>query len=267
MTTIRIGCAGWAYSEWKKGEFYPKNLSPNQFLQYYSQYFNFVEINTTFYHLPKDEVIQHWNSSTPDSFTFSIKIWQDISHKKESVNLEDQITLFFNRMAPFKSKISVFLLQFPPSYHFSEPNFEKLQFLMNQFPNWGKFFIEFRNSTWFNSLAESEILNHPRFHLVTSFIPYTEPYFSGNQHYQYIRMIGDRALKRFDHIQRPQTQALTQLKSYLREVRANRSIEEIFVIFNNHFRGFAPHDVISLLKDLDLPYKEFKKNKSLLDYL
>jgi uncharacterized protein YecE (DUF72 family) len=266
MTIIRIGCAGWAYPEWKRGEFYPKSLPSNQFLQFYSQYFNFVEINTTFYHLPKDEVIQHWNSSTPDYFSYSIKVWQNISHKKEFANLDEQISQFFKKMALLKSKISAFLLQFPPSFRFSEPNFEKLQFMMNQFPKWGKFFIEFRNSTWFDSLAISAILNHPRFHLVTSFIPYTEPYFSEKQHYQYIRMIGDRTLKRFDHIQRPQTQALTQLKSYLTDLRSNRSIEEIFVIFNNHFRGFAPYDVISLLKDLALPYKEFKRNKSLLDY-
>ena len=106
MALIRVGCAGWAYPDWKKGGFYPKSLHNNQFLAYYSKFFDFVEVNTSFYHIPSLDSVTQWNHATPDSFSFAIKVWQAMTHKYTESIIEDQIHQFFTTFIPLKSKES-----------------------------------------------------------------------------------------------------------------------------------------------------------------
>ena len=72
-SNIFVGCAGWSYKDWS-GVFYPKSIQSSEYFSYYSKFFNFAEVNSTFYNIPSENTIKSWNKKTPDNFRFSIKI-------------------------------------------------------------------------------------------------------------------------------------------------------------------------------------------------
>ena len=81
---IRIGCSGWSYAGdlgWI-GKFYPKKIPSNKMFFFYSKIFDTVELNTTFYNLPKIRTVENWATNSPKEFLFSVKFPQDITHKK-----------------------------------------------------------------------------------------------------------------------------------------------------------------------------------------
>jgi len=80
-------------------------------------------------------------------------------------------------------------------------------------------------------------------------------------------MIGDRKLTVFNKIQRNEIKAFDDTVLLVKNYRKSPEITDIFVIFNNHFRGFSPQDVIDFKKKVGLPYKEFNKQKNLFDYI
>ena len=268
MTTFHIGCAGWSYVEWKQAGFYPQHLPSPQFLSYYSRYFDFVELNNSFYQIPSQNAIKSWDASTPDNFSFSIKIWQKISHQfRDYHQLETTCRQFFHVFYPLKAKISGFLLQFPPKFKFSSPNRKKLHQIQTVFPKWGHYFLELRHDSWYDPDIIVDLISPSNFSLVTNYVPYSEPKYDYSQKIQYIRMIGDRSLTHFDHTQRPQKSTMNELFTHLHDMKQIPRIEDIFVIFNNHFRGFAPHDVNELKKHLNISFRSFQKNKTINDFL
>ncbi len=96
---IRIGCSGWSYPGdfgWL-GNFYPKSLPINKMFLFYSKIFDTVELNTTFYNLPKIDTVENWAKKSPTDFLFSVKFPQDITHKKigkEPVDEEDLMSFY-----------------------------------------------------------------------------------------------------------------------------------------------------------------------------
>ena len=77
--TVRIGTSGYSYDEWK-GNFYPEKFAAKDMLRYYAERFPTVEINNTFYRMPKEELLQSWAGQVPESFLFVIKASQRITH-------------------------------------------------------------------------------------------------------------------------------------------------------------------------------------------
>ena len=138
MASLYIGAAGWSYKDWV-GDFYPKTLKESEWLKYYAKYFDFTEINTTFYNLPTKEIVSHWNSEVPGNFRFAVKIWQKITHEIESNDLETQISTFFSHMQPLTTKIAIYLLQFPPWFTAQEKHFIHLKNILNYLPKQGHF--------------------------------------------------------------------------------------------------------------------------------
>ncbi|MGZ3579467.1 MAG: DUF72 domain-containing protein, partial [Syntrophales bacterium] len=78
---IYVGTSGYGYKEWK-GKFYPEKISPEEMLRFYSGRLGAVEINNTFYHMPKENVLTSWAKQVPDDFVFAIKAPQVITHLK-----------------------------------------------------------------------------------------------------------------------------------------------------------------------------------------
>src|SRR4030067_1448517 len=87
-----VGTSGYSYKEWK-GNFYPEKLPDKDMLKYYSERLNTVEINNTFYQMPKISVLENWRSQVPESFKFVIKANKKITHGKLT-DIEDMITFF-----------------------------------------------------------------------------------------------------------------------------------------------------------------------------
>jgi len=280
---IRIGCAGWSYPDWKT-VFYPESLDASEQLKFYSKFFNFVEVNSTFYNLPSEETIKNWRTVTPDDFRFSVKLSQNITHKKLP-NMEESVIEFFNRIKILETKTFVILVQFPPYFKYSEDNLSHLNYMLKSMHFSQYVAIEFRDPSWFtaeslgkfNGIFDGVTMDPKRFDgmnrnpkrigFCTSYILGQTPYYSDSQPFQYIRLIGDRSLTAFNKSQRKLTTIWDDLVSKVKNFRENVEITDIFVIFNNHFEGFSPGNIEELKKRLGIKFKPFSSQKDLTGFL
>ncbi|MFX1592827.1 MAG: DUF72 domain-containing protein [Promethearchaeota archaeon] len=266
MVQISIGTAGWDYKDWI-GPFYPKKLEKSQHLEYFSRFFNLVEINSTFYNLPSEDMVFNWNNRVPKNFRFIVKVWQQITHNLEDPELDSHIFEFFFRLKLLKTKIVGFLIQFPPWFKYSESHLEKLTFLLKKIPSEYKYIIELRDNSWFDPEILSKFIDGKNKILGTTYMPTIIPYYLPNQSYYYIRLIGDRELTFFNRIQRDQKDALNNLYKNVQSIIKKPNIYEIFIIVNNHFQGMAPESVNDLKKKFGLSYRSFSNQKSLTDFI
>jgi len=266
MVKIYIGTAGWDYKDWI-GPFYPKLLESHDRLGFYTKFFNVIEINNTFYSLPKISTVQNWSEQVPATFKFTVKVWQEITHNFKNANIEDAISQFFYRISPLKGKISGFLLQFPPWFKYNEKHLRYLKYLISELPTEHRYIIELRDNSWFNEEIISEFVHGTNIAFGTTYMPGINAYYLPNQNTYYIRLIGDRKLSTFNRIQRSQEERIKDLLRNLQMLEKNSNIFEIFIIVNNHFQGNAPESINLLKKRLNLPIKEFNPQKKLSDYI
>ena len=265
MVKISIGTAGWDYKDWI-GTFYPKNLERSEHLEFFSKYFEIVEINSTFYNLPSSSMVENWHNRVPQSFRFVVKVWQNISHNLNDPDINSHIYDFFSRISPLKNKIIGFLIQFPPRFKFSEKHLEQLIGLLKEIPRDNRYFLELRDNSWFKPEILAQFINKQTI-LGTTYKPNLEPFYLQNQNFYYIRLIGDRKLTKFNRIQREQKDSIKNLNENIQKIRLSPEIYEIFIIVNNHFAGYAPESVNNLKQKFGLPYLNFTNQKSLFDFL
>jgi len=114
-----VGTSGWSYYSFK-GIFYPDDLKSRDWLSYYAQHFNAVEINATFYRLPRKSTFEKWYNETPQDFVFSIKVSKVITHVKRLRDVSEELARFLERVSVLKEKAKVLLFQLPPSFKFDK---------------------------------------------------------------------------------------------------------------------------------------------------
>ena len=107
---IRIGTSGWMYKHWKN-RFYPQNLTLKDWLSFYSKNYSTVEINNSFYHLPKKSTFQKWEKETPKDFVFSVKANRYITHMKKLNEPSDALDNLFEALKSLGKKFSWICLQ------------------------------------------------------------------------------------------------------------------------------------------------------------
>jgi uncharacterized protein YecE (DUF72 family) len=127
--SVYVGCSGWSYDAWL-GHFYPANLGRKEFLNYYSQVFAFVEIDSSFYSPPNLFMTKRCASITPDNFRFAAKFPRSITHEKRLADPEKELRYFFYVMDPLRHKLLALLLQLPPSLTAKE-GMKKLEALIH----------------------------------------------------------------------------------------------------------------------------------------
>ena len=113
---IRIGTSGWHYGHWA-GPFYPADLPRDKWLEYYAWYFDTVELNNTFYHLPREETFRNWRKQAPAGFLFTVKANRYITHIKRLKDPQEVLDRFFERVRLLKKNLGPILYQLPPSLH------------------------------------------------------------------------------------------------------------------------------------------------------
>jgi uncharacterized protein YecE (DUF72 family) len=150
-TDYRIGCSGYYYPNWKN-KFYPTGMQPKDWLKYYSSVFNTVELNGTFYRIPKLSDLKKYALVTGDDFKFSVKMSRYISHVIRLKESKQLIADFQNTILEgLEKKLNYFLFQLPPSFSYNEENLEKI--ILN-IPHVPENIIEFRHISWWNKEVE-----------------------------------------------------------------------------------------------------------------
>ena len=154
---ILAGTSGFAFKEWK-GVFYPGDLKDAGMLGYYATRFPAVEINNTFYRLPKETVLADWASQVPDGFSFTIKASQRITHftrlKPESAELVEYLCKATSVMG---ERLGAILFQLPPNM---KKELERLKEFLGRLPKGRRFAIEFRHESWFEDDVVTALRDH-----------------------------------------------------------------------------------------------------------
>ncbi|MGI9627680.1 MAG: DUF72 domain-containing protein [Longimicrobiales bacterium] len=143
---IWSGTSGFSYKEWK-GSFYPEDLPQTGMLEFYSRQLNSVEINNTFYRLPKTSLLEKWGATVPDDFRFVLKASQRITHRKRLKEAEEPLEyLVETATAALGSRLGPILFQLPPYFR---KNVDRLRSFLEAVPDSVQAAFEFRHESWF----------------------------------------------------------------------------------------------------------------------
>lgn len=122
-TEVRVGTSGWNYPHWME-IFYPVNWPKSRWLDFYTQHFDTVELNATFYGLPKLKTFENWRRRTPDHFLWAVKASKYITHTKRLKEPDEPLKRFYTATTGLEEKLGPILFQLPPSFSFDEKRFE-----------------------------------------------------------------------------------------------------------------------------------------------
>lgn len=141
---VLIGTSGWHYEHWR-GPFYTLDLRPKDFLDYYIKFFFTVEINRTFYSLPKRHVFEEYARKVPEGFIFSVKASRFITHIKRLKESREPLKRLLSSIEGLGPHLGPILFQLPPRW---KVNPERLQAFLQALPEGYRFVFEFRDSSW-----------------------------------------------------------------------------------------------------------------------
>lgn len=140
-----IGTSGWSYSGWL-GNFYPEKIKSNLILPYYAQSFDSVELNNSFYQIPKKINVAKWVDISPKDFVFSCKANRYITHLKRLDEVSESLDRLIDSFSTFEEKLGPILFQFPPYWPVNIP---RLTQFIADLPKQFLYTFEFRHKSWF----------------------------------------------------------------------------------------------------------------------
>jgi uncharacterized protein YecE (DUF72 family) len=154
---LKIGCSGWNYAHWRNGVFYPPRLASREWLRFYARHFDTVELNTTFYRLPRRDSVARWCEETPDGFVFAVKVSRYITHIKRLLDVPDHLPLLYERIEPLRPKLGPLLWQLPPNFAADLP---RLADVLERLPRGERHAFEFRHPSWFTDDTYTLLREH-----------------------------------------------------------------------------------------------------------
>jgi uncharacterized protein YecE (DUF72 family) len=145
---LLAGASGYSFKEWR-GSFYPEKMKPEEMLRFYSGHLPTVEINNTFYRMPKAAVLEDWAACTPDNFRFAIKASRRITHMSriKAESSAEPLEWLYKALASLGAKRGPVLFQLPPNFKKDAPRLEAFLALL---PPDHRAAFEFRNDSWFD---------------------------------------------------------------------------------------------------------------------
>lgn len=241
--TLHAGTMGWSYEFWK-GNFYPEILSSKDFLGYYAKQFDTVEVNSTFYGIPRKHNMLDWRDQTPEDFVFSLKFPQIVTHFKMLKDCKKEVEVFLERVNLLKDKIGVLLLQLP--YTFGVEHIPLLYTFLQSLPKTSRYAVEVRNRKLLNNNLYS-VLKDNNVALVWVDSPFMPEINKVTSNFIYIRWEGDRSSvngtlgkKEIDRAQKIKNWA-EKIEPFL------RNETEVFGYFSKYYSGYPPSDVKNLM--------------------
>lgn len=141
---LYVGTSGYSYKEWK-GKFYPEDLPEKQMLRFYAERFGSVEINNTFYRMPKESVLEAWAQEVPENFKFVLKGPQKITHMQRLKDTDGSVAYFLKVAEVLRGRLGPLLFQLPP---YLKKDLPRLRDFMKLLPADRRFAFEFRHGSW-----------------------------------------------------------------------------------------------------------------------
>jgi uncharacterized protein YecE (DUF72 family) len=236
---VFIGCSGWNYDHWRDGIFYPPRLAAREWLRFYAARFETVEVNASFYRLPRRDSVARWADATPDDFVFSVKVSRYITHVKRLRETGTHIALLLDRIQPLlgSPKLGPLLWQLPGQFRRDD---ERLAAALAEFPAGLRHAIEFRHESWF----ADDVMSLLRAHDVALVIADGPKVRSFQRHestagFGYVRLHAGARGRRGNY-------SRTELRDWAGRIAAWSARGDVFVYLNNDWEGFAPANATTL---------------------
>jgi uncharacterized protein YecE (DUF72 family) len=237
---VRIGCSGWNYPHWRE-RIYPKGLPPAKWLEHYATLFDTVEINTTFYRLPRVHAVARWVEQTPPGFAFAVKASRYLTHVRRLRDLGEGIERFYEHIEPLarSPKMGPVLWQLPANFRRDD---ERLSAALEALPA-GRHCFEFRDESWF-AAEVYELLRRHEVALVIGDHP--------ERPFQAHELTAGWTFIRFHHGHRGRNGNYSQreLEEWATRLEDWRTRVEVFAYFNNDWEGYAVDNGLWLRKRL-----------------
>jgi uncharacterized protein YecE (DUF72 family) len=232
---IRVGCSGWNYDHWRHGVFYPERCPPARWLRYYAQHFDTVELNNTFYRLPRTTAVARWVEESPPGFLFAVKVSRYVTHIKRLVDTDQHLPLLLERIEPLlrTPKMGPLLWQLPPTFKRDD---ERLARALDAAPRELRHAFEFRHESWFRPDVMS-LLRERNVALVIAHRPEIELF-------QTHELTADFTFVRFHHGSRglAGNYSESELAEWAERIRGWGERGDVYAYFNNDWEGFAPRN-------------------------
>jgi uncharacterized protein YecE (DUF72 family) len=226
---VRIGCSGWNYPHWRE-VVYPKGLPTRKWLAHYAQLFDTVEVNTTFYRLPRRDSVAAWVAETPPGFLFAVKASRYLTHMKRLTDLGTGMERFFQRIEPLvrSPKLGPVLWQLPENFHRDD---ERLGNALAALPE-GRHCFEFRHPSWFDPHVYERLRAHD-----VALVIGDHP----KRPFQADELTAGWTFIRFHHGSRGRNGNYSEreLEEWGLRIERWRERVDVFAYFNNDWQGYA----------------------------
>ena len=230
-----IGTSGWVYAHWS-GLFYPEELRQRDWFDFYARHFATVEINNTFYRLPKEQAWEQWRRQAPPGFRYAVKGSRFITHIKRLRDCEEPAETFVGRARLLGDRLGPLLWQLPPQM---KCDLERLEAFLHILPRDLQHVFEFRRRDWLQPETFATLRRHNlgfcAYHMVDEETP-----LEATTDIAYLRFHGSDALYGGRYSDR-------QLAGWAERLRAlPEDVREVYVYFNNDAFGYAIDNAVSL---------------------
>ncbi|MFP4470981.1 MAG: DUF72 domain-containing protein [Bacteroidales bacterium] len=230
------GCSGFNYDHWV-GAFFPEDIPKKEWLEYYAEKFDSVEINATFYNLPKEQTLINWYHRVPGNFKFTLKGSRYVTHQKKLNDAKEPVKKFYDLARVLKGKLGCILWQLPGNQH---KDVEKLkEFCKALSPDFNNV-MEFRHNSWWDEEVY-EVLkkNQVTFCIISAPDELSdEPVKTTDR--VYMRFHGRENWYRHHYSEK-------ELKQWVEKIR-KLNPSQVYTYFNNDFKAYAPENAKTFSK-------------------
>jgi uncharacterized protein YecE (DUF72 family) len=235
--TIWVGTSGWQYASWKN-RFYPKGVPQRAWLEHYATRFPVVEVNNSFYMLPKEATFDRWREGTPEGFLFVVKASRYITHIRRLREAKEPVDLFWSRATRLKDKLGPILFQLPPNFR-ADPGL--LKDFLGTLPSGMRAAFEFRDDSW--RIEEVyELLDRAGAAWVMADRPGWQVPNVVTGGWSYVRFHQGRSTH--------PAYSRRKLRAWAERI-ADLKAEDVFAFFNNDALAAAPSDAETLMEILE----------------
>ena len=237
---IYIGTSGWSYAHWQ-GVFYPQDWAKNQWLSYYSQHFNTVELNMSFYRYPFQNMLKGWVKKIPEDFQMTFKAHRQITHRKRFHEVGDDLQKFYQMTNALGDQTGCILFQVPPGLHKNPENVALLRAFLEQTEAERNNVIEFRHPSWWCEETRKLLADYQAGFVVVSGLNMPSTVIATSQ----------IAYFRFHGPDQPYASKYSddQLKSWAESIQRlteEGRVKQVYCYFNNDLHGYAIEDAKAL---------------------
>ncbi|HIE10676.1 MAG TPA: DUF72 domain-containing protein [Kiritimatiellae bacterium] len=234
---LRVGTSGWYYRHWA-GRFYPAELKPAEWLEYYTRHFSTVEINATFYRMPFENMIKGWSRKAPTGFLYAVKGNRRITHLKKLAGVDEDIRDYFRRVELLGEHLGPVLWQLPPSLH---EDYRRLEAFLKKLPRAFRHAVEFRHPSWLQDVV-FEVLRRYQVACVSISSSRMPANFTETADFVYYRFHGLKGGYAHDY-------SRAELGTWAEHARsALERGKTVFAFFNNDAEARAPGNASELIR-------------------